>query len=232
MSLSSVSSPVSVRLSVPSSSAVAFSSRVTPIRRPSVNAISALKCRPGCDALLHLYSWQTHISHKSPEVINALSNQLVDSVTVFRTDHILHLLQPPRQIFNVRITNSRCDTTLQDLLCSVLNVFQVPSYLTHCVVPQLEARVTLDAFREEASEATGAFIAPLSCSCLSAFARPCCPVTLGHLGAQRVAATLCEETQEMFHWYVIHFNPLIPTVTPTLHSGQHTLEYHMPNATI
>lgn len=117
----------------------------------------------------------------SPEVINALSNQLVYPVAVLCADQILYLLQFPLQLPDARIPNSRCDPTLQYLLHSVLNVFQVPFNLANCIIPQLEARVTLDTLGEVASEAASAFIALLPRCSLPAFTHPCYPVTLGHL---------------------------------------------------
>lgn len=106
-----------------------------------------------------------------PEVINALANELVDPVPVLRNDQILHLLQLPLQLFDACIPGSRCDTTLQDLLHSGLDVIQIPSNLAHGVIPELEARVTLDAFWEDAGETTSALVALQSSGSFPAFTR-------------------------------------------------------------
>ena len=126
----------------------------------------------------------------SPEIIDALSNQLMDPLTVLHAEQSLNQLQLPLQLFNAHISHSWRDATFKDLLHRVLDVLQVPLELAHRVVPQLEARMTLDAVREDASEATSALIAvPPRCSLL-AHARTCHLVTLRHLRAQMVALTL------------------------------------------
>lgn len=117
----------------------------------------------------------------SPEVIDALSDQLVDPVAVLRTDQILHLLQLPLQLFDARVPDSRRDPALQDLLHGVLDVVQVSFNLAQGIVPQLEARVTLHTRGEDAGEAASAFVTVLPRRSLPAFARPCYSVALGHL---------------------------------------------------
>lgn len=116
----------------------------------------------------------------SPEVIDALSNQLVDPVAVLLTDQILHLLQLPLQLFDARVPNSWCNPAIQNLLHGVLDVLQVPFHLAHPIIPHLEARVTLDTLGEDSSEAASAFITALPCSSLHALACTCYSVTLGH----------------------------------------------------
>lgn len=125
-----------------------------------------------------------------PQVIDGLSNQLMDPFAVLRTDEILHLLQLPLQLLDTCIPIFWPDAALQDLLHSVLNVLQVPLNLAQRVVPQLEASVTVDAVREDASEATSALIAPHSCCSFPTFTRPRSSVALGHLRALRVTVTL------------------------------------------
>lgn len=125
----------------------------------------------------------------SPEVINALSNQLMDPVAVLCADEILHLLQLLLQFFDACVPDSRSDPVLQDLLHRVLYVLQVPSDLAYRVIPQLEARVTLDAPGEDTSITASTLITvPTGCS-LPAFARSSHSVTLGHLRAQWMAVT-------------------------------------------
>lgn len=126
----------------------------------------------------------------SPEVIDALSNQLVDPVAVLGADEVLHFQQLHFQLSDPRVPDVRHDPALQDLLRRVLDVFQVPFNLAHCIVPQLEARVTLDTAGEVAGEAASAFVAAFARCALPALARPRQPVALGHLRAQRVAVTL------------------------------------------
>lgn len=71
----------------------------------------------------------------SPEVIDALSNQLVDLVAVLRTDQIFDLLQLLLQLFDSRVPDSWSDSAFQDLLRSVLDVLQVSFDLANGVVP-------------------------------------------------------------------------------------------------
>lgn len=85
----------------------------------------------------------------------------MDPVAVLRADQILHPLQLLLQLFDACVPDSRRDPALQDLLHSVLDVFQVPFDLAHRVIPQLEAGVTADAGGEGAGEAAGAFVAAL-----------------------------------------------------------------------
>lgn len=108
----------------------------------------------------------------SPEVINALSNQVVDPVAVLRTDQILHFSQLLLQLFDACVPDSRRDPALQDLLRGVLDVFQVPFDLAHRIVPQMEARVTPDTLGEVAGEAASAFVTALPGCSLPALTRP------------------------------------------------------------
>lgn len=109
----------------------------------------------------------------SPEVINALSNQLVDSVAVLPTDQTLNLFQLLLQLLNACITNSWCDPAFLDLLHSVLDVFQVSFDLAHHIIPQMEAWMTLDALWEDTAKAASALITVLSCCSLYALTCPC-----------------------------------------------------------
>lgn len=133
--------------------------------------------------MLALYTISTvrRSSKYTPQVINALSDQLVDSVSVVPTDQIPHQLQFRLQLFDTCVPNSWRDPVLQDFLCGVLNVIQVPSELAHGIVPQLEARVTLDAVGEGAGVAAGAFVATQPRRSLPALTCPRYPVALGYL---------------------------------------------------
>lgn len=116
-----------------------------------------------------------------PEVVDALSDQLLDRVRVHATDQIPHLTQLPLQLLDAGVLGPGRDPALQDLLHHELDVLQVPPELAHVVVPQLEARVTLDAAGEDAHEATCTLVAVPSHCALPTLALARFSVTLGGL---------------------------------------------------
>lgn len=125
----------------------------------------------------------------SPEVIDALSNQLMNSVCVIPADQFLNQPQLLLQLFCTWILQSRCDSTVQDLLSSVLDVFQVTFNLAQCIIPKLEANMTANTAWKDAREPSGTLIAMSPCSSLHTYAVTCCSVTLGNFWAQGVTFT-------------------------------------------
>lgn len=130
-----------------------------------------------------------------PEVFNALSNQKGALLTLTDAQQLLHLHQLHLQCPDVGVAKPWRPWALPRLQ-QALHVLQVPAELAHCVVPQLEAGVTGDAGGEMAQETSGASVALLPGHSILAATVASCPVTLGNLGAQRMAVTFYRCGQE------------------------------------
>lgn len=114
---------------------------------------------------------------------------MVDLLTLTSAEQVLHLHQLHLQFADVHVPKSWCPCTLHHILHHMLDMLQVPHELAHRVIPQLEAGVTVDTRGENAHKTSSALVALLPGHSVLAFTSPSCPVTLGHLRAQRMAVT-------------------------------------------
>lgn len=106
---------------------------------------------------------------------------MVDLLTLTYAEQVLHLYQLHLQFFDVHVPTSWHNRTRHYTLHHVLYVVQVPFELADCVIPQLEAWVTVDTCGENAHKTTSAFVTVLPCHSIFAFTFSSYSVTLGHL---------------------------------------------------
>jgi len=139
----------------------------------------------------------------SPEVIDALPNQLLDPLVVLSSsvNQILHLLQLLLQLADALVADARVPPAplagLQDLVGAAADLRQVGLDLLDHHVPQVEAGVAGHTLREHARVAAGTLVAAPARHALPARTRPALPVALGCVRALWVAAALWEgERQE------------------------------------